>query len=64
MKGRLASVGYTSFPDGGFENSWERGVGAQTRMSRAAPQPGLDPLQPLASREPDPLSLCLQWNTG
>lgn len=26
-------------------------------MPRAVPQPGLDPLQPLASREPDPLSL-------
>lgn len=32
-------------------------MGVLTRMPRAVPQPGLDPLQPLASREPDPLSL-------
>lgn len=40
MKGRLASVGRTSSPDGGFENSWERGWGADTHLERTPARPG------------------------
>lgn len=51
-EGEAGICGLHSFPDGGFENSWERGWGAG-HASQRHPRPGLDPSQPLASRQPD-----------